>query len=200
MLTWVLIAAAIALAGAVAVHFAPAKISILVDTAGSTARAEMGLLWGLGPKFTARALPRAANGARLAVFNDPARIGHALMTPGLADAAYEAVRRLYQLKPNVTRVSLGVNLAEPAQNLVVQTAVQAALAAAPAALRERVNVSKCDHPGAELAAAFELYAAPAELSSIWRDFKNARSVREFRRRLKRAPKPSKKAPREVRAA
>jgi elongation factor P--beta-lysine ligase len=109
-------------------------------------------------------------------------------------------RRLYALKPAVTRIDVGVNLADTAQNTVVQTAAQAALAAAPAALRERVRVQKCEAPGAEMSAGFELYAAPVELLSIWREFKNSRSAREFRRRLKRKPKPQKRAPREVSTA
>lgn len=182
-----------------ALMWSPAKTSILVATAGSTARAEMRTLWGLGPKFTARALPREAGGTPLALFNDPVRIGHALMTPGLADTAFEAVRRIYELKATVTRIDVGVNLADTAQNTVVQTALQAAFAAAPAALRERMRVARCEAPGAEIAAGFELYASPMQLKSIWGDFKNSRSVREFRKRLKRAPKPSKKAPREIRA-
>jgi elongation factor P--beta-lysine ligase len=51
-----------------------------------------------------------------------------------------------------------------------------------------------------MSAGFELYAAPVELLSIWREFKNSRSAREFRRRLKRKPKPQKRAPREVSTA
>lgn len=180
--------------------YAPAKTMILVDTAGSAARAEMRLLWGLGPKLTARALPRAATGSPLNSFNDAARVGHALMTPGIAEAAYAALRRLYELKPSVVRAAVRVNLADTAQNMVVQTAVQAALASAPAALRERVRVERCEAPGAELSAAFELYASPVQIRSIWRDLKNSRSAREFRKRLKRKPKPQKKAPKEVRAA
>lgn len=183
-----------------ALMWAPAKTSILIDTAGSTARAEMRTLWGLGPKFTGRALPRTAGGTPLALFNDPVRIGHALMTPGLADTAFEAVRRIYELKPTVTRIDVGVNLADTAQNTVVQTAAQAAFASAPAALRERMRVTKCEAPGAEISAAFELYVSPIQLKSIWSDFKSSRSVREFRKRLKRAPKPNKKAPKEIRAA
>jgi len=199
-LIWAGAALALSAVALAALWLAPAKTAILVDTAGSTARAEMRLLWGLGPKATARALPRRAGGNPLAVFNDAPRIGHALMTPGIAEAAYEALRRLFTLKPRLARVSLALNLADSSQNLVVQTAVQAALAAAPAALRECVSISRCEAPGAEVSAAFELYAAPAELARIWRQFKSARSVREFRRRLKRAPRPSKRAPKEVRAA
>jgi hypothetical protein len=200
-----LIVWALAFVGGVAGVFlvlmaAPAKTSILVDTAGSTARAEMRTLWGLGPKLTARALPRDAGGTPLALFNDPVRIGHALMTPGIADAVFDAVRRLYELKPHVSRITVGVNLADTAQNTVVQTAVQAAVATAPAALRERVQVQRCEAPGAELAAGFDLYGSPMQLNAIWKDLKNSRSVREFRKRLKRKPKAQKKAPKEVRAA
>ncbi|HYD73459.1 MAG TPA: hypothetical protein VEF55_09990, partial [Candidatus Binatia bacterium] len=80
------------------------------------------------------------------------------------------------------------------------TAVHAAIASARGALRERVQVHKCEAPGAEVSAGFELYASPMQINSIWNDLKNSRSAREFRRRLKRKPKPQKKAPKEVRAA
>ena len=200
ILVWALAAAGAFVGLLVALLYAPAKTSILVDTAGSTARAEMRTLWGLGPKLTGRALPREAGGNPLALFNDPVRIGHALMTPGIAEAAFDAVRRVYELKPSVTRISVGVNLADTAQNTVVQTAVHAAIAAAQAALRERVQVHKCEAPGAEVSAAFELYASPMQINSIWNDLRNSRSAREFRKRLKRKPKPHKRAPKEVRAA
>jgi hypothetical protein len=160
----------------------------------------MRLLWGLGPKFTGRALPREKAGTPLALFNDPVRIGYALMTPGIAEAAYGAVRRIYELQPSLTRVDVGANLSDTAQNTVVQTAVHAALAAAPAALRERVRLYRCDAPGAEIAMSFELYASPLQINSIWNDFRNSRSAREFRKRMKRKPKPQRKAPKEVRAA
>jgi hypothetical protein len=200
LVVWALAAAGGLVVVFAAVLYAPAKTSILIDTAGSTARAEMRTLWGLGPKLTGRALPREAGGNPLALFNDPVRIGYALMTPGIAEAAFEAVRRIYELKPNVTRIAVGVNLADTAQNTVVQTAVHAAIASAQAALRERVQVHKCDAPGAEVSAAFELYASPMQINAIWNDLKNSRSVREFRKRLKRKYKPQKKAPKEVRAA
>ena len=45
-----------------ALLFAPARTKILIDTPTSTARAEMHLLWGLGPLVFARALPAAAAG------------------------------------------------------------------------------------------------------------------------------------------
>jgi hypothetical protein len=200
LIVWALAAAGVLAAVLLALLYAPAKASILVDTAGSTARAEMRTLWGLGPKLTGRALPREAGGNPLALFNDPVRIGYALMTPGIAEAAFEAVRRIYELKPTITRIAVGVNLADTAQNTVVQTAVQAAIASAQAALRERVQVHKCEAPGAEIAAGFELYASPMQINSIWNELKNSRSAREFRKRLKRKPKPQKKAPKEVRAA
>jgi hypothetical protein len=200
IILWALAAAGVLVALGATMLWMPAKTSILVDTSGSTARAEMRLLGGMGPKYVKRILPRAAAGTPLALFNDPQRIGYALMTPGISDAAFEAVRRLYELKPAVTRVDVGVNLIDTSQNTVVQTGAQAALAAAPAALRERVRVFKCDAPGAEVAVAFELFASPMQINSIWSDFKNSRSAREFRKRLKRKPKPQKKAPKEVRAA
>jgi len=199
LVIWALAAAGVLIAAAGAVYFAPAKTSILVDTAGSTARAEMLTLWGLGPKFTGRALPPERAGEPMAQFNDPVRIGHALMTPGIAETAYAALRELYELKPRVVRVAIRINLADTAQSRVVETAVQAALAAAPAALRERVQLERCEAPGAEIAAAFELFASPAQINSIWSGFKKSRSVREFAKRLKRKPKPQKKAPKEVRA-
>jgi hypothetical protein len=200
LIVWALAAGGVLVVVFVALLYAPAKTSILVDTAGSTARAEMRTLWGLGPKLTGRALPREAGGNPLALFNDPVRIGYALMTPGIAEAAFQAVRRIYELKPNVTRIAIGVNLADTAQNTVVQTAVHAAIASAQAALRERVQVHKCEAPGAEVSAGFELYASPMQINAIWNDFKNSRSAREFRKRMKRKYKPQKKAPKEVRAA
>jgi hypothetical protein len=199
LVVWALAAAGVLIAIGAALMYAPAKTSILIDTSGSAARAEMQTLWGMGPRWTGRLIPAESAGAPLAVFNDPARIGHALMTPGIADAAYHAVRELYDLKPRVVRVEVRVNLADTAQNRVVQTAVEAALASAPAALRERVRVEKCEAPGAEIVAAFELYASPAQINSIWTSFKQSRSIREFIKRLKRKPKPQKRAPKEVRA-
>jgi hypothetical protein len=192
--------AGVALVVALALLFAPARAKILIDTPTSTARAEIALLWGLGPLMLVRALPQAAAGAPLAVFSDAARIAHALMTPGLADAAYEAVRRLFHLNPAVARLELGLNLGDSAQNLVVQTAAQAALAAASAALRDTVRLYKCEARGAELICEFKLIASPLELASIYGEFKNSKPAREFRRRLKAKPKPNKKTPREVRAA
>jgi len=193
-------AAGSALLVVLALVFAPARAKILIDTPTSTARAEIRLLWGLGPTMFARALPRDAAGAPLAAFSDVARIGHALMTPSLADAAYTAVRRLFDLKPAVSRLELGLNLADSAQNLVVQTAAQAAIAVAPGALRDSVRLYKCEPPGAELIGEFKLIAPPLALSAIYNDFKKSRPAREFRRRLKSKPRPVKKPPKEVRAA
>jgi hypothetical protein len=181
-------------------YFMPANTRIVIDTPTSTARAEMRLLWGLGPTITARALPKQANGNPLALFNDAARVGHAMMTPGIADAAYAAIKSLYDLGPRVVRVELGVNLGDSAQNLVVQTGAQAALAAAPASLRERVTISRCEPAGAELSAQFELDASPAQLRAVYGQFRRSRAVREFRRRLMRKQKPAKKDAREVRVS
>jgi hypothetical protein len=184
---------------ALACLYAPARTKILIDTPTSTARAELRLLWGLGPTLFARALPRAAAGAPLEVFNDTTRIGHALMTPSLADTAYVALSRLFKHKPYVATLELALNLPDNAQTRVVETAAQAALATAPAALRDCVQITKCEAPGAELKAEFKLNASPLTLSSIYGDLKNARASREFRRRLKTKPKPVKKPVREIRA-
>jgi hypothetical protein len=183
-----------------ACYYVPAQTKIVIDTPTSTARAELRLLWGLGPAVIARALPQHGNGSPLAMFNDAVRVGNALMTPGLADAAYHAIKSLYELKPRTVRLVLGVNLSDNAQNLVVQTAAQAALASAPAALRERVIVTKCATPGAELSGDFELYASPADLNAIYSRFRRSRAVQEFRRRLTRKQKPDKKGSREVRVS
>jgi len=197
--TWAAIGVGGAIALGLLIYFAPARTIVVVDTAASTARADMRLLWGLGPIVSSRVLPRSGAGSPLRVFNDPVRIGHALMTPGLADAAYDAVRQLLRLRPRVARLNLVLNLGDTARNLVVQTAVQAAFAAAPAQWREIVTVHTCDAPGAELAGRFELNASPAQINGVWTRFRDSRPVREFRKRLKRAPKQAKKAPREVRA-
>lgn len=198
--TWAIAGVAAAILLPLACYVLPARTKIIVDTPTSTARAEMRLLWGLGPVSIARALPKQENGSPLAVFNDVGRIAHALMTPGIADAAYGGLRSLYELKPRVMRVAVGVNLGDNAQNLVVQTAVQAALAAAPAALRERVSVSKSEAPGAELSCDIELNASPAQLSAIWGRFRRSRAVQEFRRRLTKKQKHGKKNAREVRVS
>jgi len=184
---------------AAAIFFLPARTRILIDTPTSTARAEMGLLWGVLPVAYARSLPQTSVSEPLAVFNDVARIGPALMTPGLSDAAYQAISAIYALKPRVAHISLALNLADPAQNLVVQTASQAAIAMAPASLRERVSIGKCDAPGAELSMQFELTASPSRILAIRDRFRNSRAGREFQRRLKRKPKPAKRPVREVRA-
>lgn len=181
----------------IAFYFAPAHTTIIVDTPTSTARAEMRLLWGMGPVIIARALPSKGNGSPLAVFNDPLRIGHALMTPGIADAAGTAVRSLYALRPRVAQLRLAINLNDTAQSRVVETAVHAALALAPASLRERIVVSRGEAPGAELGAEFALSASPAQLNLIYRRFKNSRAAQEFRRRLKKKSRPDKKGARQV---
>lgn len=197
---WMIAGAAAAILIPLACYFLPAQTKIIIDTPTSTARAEMRLLWGLGPVSIARALPRRDHGAPLAFFNDAVRIGHALMTPGIADAAYAGIKHIYQLKPRVVELKLGVNLGDNAQNLVVQTAVQAALAAAPAALRQHVIVERIEAPGAELSGEIKVTASPAQLSAIWNRFKVSRAAKEFRRRLNKKQKPGKKDAREVRVS
>ncbi len=181
-------------------YLLPARTTITIDTAASAAQAEMKTLWGLGPTLYARALPKSNHGNPLEVFHDPARIGNALTTPGIADVSYRALHRLYQLKPRAARLELGLNLSDATQNLVVQTAAQAPLAAAPASMRSTISITKCPAPGADLVGRYELYASPMQLASIYGAFKRAEPVREFRRRLKRKAKPSKKAPGEIRTA
>jgi hypothetical protein len=199
LIVWAILAGVAVLVVMFACNYAPARTKIMVDTPTSTARAEMHLLWGFGPTLTGRALAKSAAGTPFAVFNDPVRVGYALMTPGLADTVYAALRSLYDLEPQVTQVELSVNLNDAAQERVVQTAVQAALATAPAALRERVLVSRHEAPGAELIAHFEVYVSPAELKRIYGQLKNSRAVREFRKRLARKVKQEKRPAREVRA-
>lgn len=185
-----------------ALYLLPARTTITIDTAASAAQAEMRLLWGLGPTVFARALPRSNHGNPLEFFHDVTRIGYALMTPGIADVSYRSLQRLYRYKPRVARLEFGLNLADTAENLVVQTAAQAALAAAPAAMRETVSISKSAAPGAELVGRFELNASPMQLASIYGAFKRSEPVREFRRRLKRKlkTKHGRKAPSEIRTA
>jgi hypothetical protein len=200
MMVWAIAAAIVAVLVGVGGYFLPARTTIVVDTPTSTARAEMRLLWGLGPQVISRALPKQEHAAPLGVFNDAVRISYALMTPGIIDAAGLAVRSLNELNPRTVRVAFSINLGDPAQNLVVQTGAQAALALAPASLRERVAILKHPTPGAALSADFELDASPAQLAAIYGRFKNARAAQEFRRRLKRKIKPSKKGAREVRVS
>jgi hypothetical protein len=200
LMVWAIVAAVAAVVIFLGLYYLPARTTIVVDTPTSTARAEMRLLWGLGPRVISRALPAQEHATPLAVFNDAVRISYALMTPGIIDAAGLAIRSLNDLNPRTVRVALGINLGDTAQNLVVQTAAQAALALAPASLRERVAILKQDAPGAAISADFELDASPAQLSAIYGRFKNARATQEFRRRLKRKIKPTKKPAREVRVS
>jgi len=200
MIIWAAAAVGAILLLALALWYAPARTTVIVDTSASTARADMKLLWGLGPLLSARALPKSEAGSPLRLFYEAPRIGYALMTPGLADVTYATVQRLFALKPSLARLALGVHLTDASQNLVVQTAAQAALAAAPASVREKVTIARCETPGAELTARFELSVSPAKLDSIYRDLKSSRAAKEFRRRLKQKMKPKPgKAPREVRA-
>lgn len=197
---WAIAAGAAAVLIPLALYFLPAQTKIIIDTPTSTARAEMRLLWGFGPAVIARAIPPKGHGTPLAVFNDAVRIGHALMTPGIADAAGVALRSIYEMSPRKAQLRLAFNIGDNAQNLVVQTGAQAALALAPAALRDRVSIIRIDAPGAELSGDFELVASPAKLSAIYKRFKNTRAAQEFRRRLKKKPKIDKRTGREVRVA
>ncbi|MBL8542448.1 MAG: hypothetical protein JNJ63_01435 [Hyphomonadaceae bacterium] len=206
--TWVSSPAALWLGGAGAVvlfvlfalFYTPARTTILVDTPTSTARADMRLLWGLGPSLTRRLFPRASAGAPVAHFNDVARIGHALITPGIADATIAAITQLAALKPRVAEVALVINVEDGAKSRVIETAVQAALTMAPPALRQVCSVTQGGAAGAELSAKFELDASPARLGSIWNRYRRSRAAREFVKRLRRKPKPVKKPVREVRTA
>jgi hypothetical protein len=190
-------AAAVAVLIPAAIYFLPAKTRIVIDTPTSTARAEMRPLWGLGAALITRILPKSTHGNPLASFNDVKRIGHALMTPGIAEAAYAAIKSIYDLNPKVAKLDLRLNLGDSAQTRVVQTAAQAALAIAPVALRERITFSQAQSPGAEISGEFEVNASPAQLSAIYNRLRGARAVQEFRRRLNKKTKGGKKPPTDV---
>lgn len=177
-----------------AIYFLPARTRIVIDTPTSTARAEVRPLWGFGAALITRALPKKNRGSPLASFGDAQRIGHALITPGLIEAAYSAVRTIFDLKPKVARLDLRLNLADSTRTRVVQTAVQAVLAMAPAPIRQSVVVSQAENPGAEISGEFDLYASPAQLNAIYGRLKSSRAVQEFRRRLTRKQKPDKRLP------
>ncbi|MEQ1489399.1 MAG: hypothetical protein ABL932_02505 [Terricaulis sp.] len=177
-----------------AIYFLPAKARILIDTPTSTARAEVRPLWGFGAALITRALPKKTHGAPLPSFSDVGRVGHALITPGIVEVAYTAAKTLLDMKPKVAKIELRLNLADTARTRVVQTAVQAVLAAAPAAFRQSVVVSQLETPGAELSAQFEVMASPAKLSGIYSRLRNARATQEFRRRLTKKSKPDKRLP------
>lgn len=177
-----------------AIYFLPAKARILIDTPTSTARAEVRPLWGFGAALITRALPKKTHGAPLPSFSDVGRVGHALITPGIVEVAYTAAKTILDMKPKVAKIELRLNLADTARTRVVQTAVQAVLAAAPAAFRQSVVVSQLETPGAELSAQFEVMASPAKLSGIYSRLRNARATQEFRRRLTKKSKPDKRLP------
>jgi hypothetical protein len=103
------------------------------------------------------------------------------------------------MQPSEARVQVGLNLADAAQNRVVQTAAEAAMAMAPASLRQRVEIGACEAPGAEVSMQFTVVASPARLIAIRDRFRSSRAGREFQERLKRKPKPVKRPVREVRA-
>lgn len=196
---WAALAVGLVVIAGLTLLLAPARTTILIDTATSTARVEQKLLWGAGPLTYKRILPQADQGVPMAVFYEPSHIGAALMTPGLADATYRAVQGLFALKPSLARFELLTNLPDPAQTRVIDTAAHAAIAVAPAAVREAVVIGKCDTPGAEVHAKFELMATPGQINAIYNNLKESRSGREFRKRLKKKPKPQKRPVREVRA-
>ncbi len=177
-----------------AIYFLPARVRIVIDTPTSTARAELRPLWGLGAAMITRALPKKSHGGPLASFHDVRRVGHALMTPGIADAAYTAIKSLYDFNPRVARFDLRMNLADTSHTRVVQTAVQAVLAIAPAAIRQSVTVAQSENIGAEISGEFELMASPAQLSAVYNRLKGSRAAQEFRRRLNRKLKPDKRLP------
>jgi len=177
-----------------AIYFLPAKARILIDTPTSTARAEVRPLWGFGAALITRALPKKTHGAPLPSFSDVGRVGHALITPGIVEVAYTAAKTILDMKPKVAKIELRLNLADTARTRVVQTAVQAVLAAAPAAIRQSVVVSQLETPGAELSAQFEVMASPAKLSGIYSRLRSARATQEFRRRLTKKSKPDKRLP------
>jgi hypothetical protein len=196
---WAAVAVGLLLIAGLTLLLAPARSTILIDTATSTARVEQKLLWGFGPLTYKRILPQSEQGVPMAVFYEPSHIGAALMTPGLADATYRAVQGLFALKPSLARFELLMNLPDPAQTRVIDTAAHAAMAVAPVAVRDSVVIGKCETPGAELHAKFELMATPGQINAIYNNLKESRSGREFRKRLKRKPKPVRRPVREVRA-
>lgn len=197
-MVWLIAAGAAAIVIAAAIHYLPARTRVVIDTPTSTARIEMRPLWGLLPTMFARSLPQTGVSQPLAVFNDVDRIGPALMTPGLSDAAYEAVSSLYALGMREGRLHLGLNLADAAQNRVVQTAAEAAMAMAPPQLRERIEIGACATPGAEVSMQFAVTASPSRILAIRDRFSSSRAGREFQKRLKQKPKSVKRPVREVR--
>ncbi len=177
-----------------AIYFLPAKTRIVIDTPTSTARAEVRPLWGLGAALITRALPKNLHGAPLPSFSDAQRVGHALITPGIIDVAYTAAKSIADLRPRVAKLELRLNLADTSRTRVVQTAVQAVLAVAPAALRQNVIVSQSEELGAQISGEFQFNASPAQLNAIYGRLKSARATQEFRRRLNKKTKPDKRVP------
>lgn len=187
-------AAAAAVLIPLGIYFLPARARIVIDTPTSIARAEVRPLWGIGAALITRALPTKARGTPLPSFQDVRRVGHALMTPGIADAVYAAVKSLHDLNPRVAKFELRMNLADTSHMRVVQTAVQAVLAIAPVAIRQSVVVSPSENIGAELSAEFDVMASPAQLSGIYGRLRSSRATQEFRRRLNRKLKPDRRLP------
>lgn len=196
---WLIVGVAVLVIAVVALLMAPARCTVLIDTATSTARIEQKLFWGFGPLTYKRILPQTDEAVPMPAFYDTSRIGPALMTPGLADATYKAVTDIFKLKPTLARFELLLNLPEPGQTRVVETAVQAVMAMAPAPIRQAATLGKCETPGAELHAKFEVLASPGQLNAIYNGLKESRSGHEFRKRLKKKPKSPKRPIREVQA-
>lgn len=191
---------ACALLGAVALLlYAPARVAVSIDSVAATAKADVRTFFGLGPLFTVQRIAKARQQFIIQAFHDGPRIAHALMTPQIADVGINAMREVFLLRPRVCQIALGLNLVSAAHDLVVQTATQAALAIAPPALRERVIVSRCVNPGAEIIVRLEFDASPMRLRSIFAPFKKSRQAKEFRRRLNQKPKARRPDRRVVRA-
>jgi hypothetical protein len=188
---WVALAPVAAVLAVVLLGYVtPARVRVLVDTISQTARTKAQLFWGVGPIFTFETRPSSDAGHFLADFHDVTRAANALMTPGIADETVRAVQRIIALNPKIAHVSLIYSLGDSSKDLVVRTAVQAALAVAPERVRSSFELSKREQPGADFAAKFEFFASPMRMLSIYGKFRNARAVREFRKRLSRDLKPS----------
>ena len=194
---WLAVAAAGVLLLILLSFVLPARVAVTVDTQTANAQADLRLLMGLGPKLTFRATRERDAAGLVQIFSDTTRIGYALMTPGIVDVCVKAARDLFDLKPRVGNVALGLNLNDRAMDVVVQTAARTALELSPEMVRRNVSVSKSETPGVELVARFDLNASPLRMQSIYDRLRNSVSAKEFRRRLKRKPKPQKRPPREA---
>lgn len=175
----------------------PARLSVMIDSTTAVAQTELRLFWGLGPKLSYQATREKERPDLVQMFADAPRIGNALMTPGIVDVTLNAVKQIFQLKPRVANLALSVNLGDSSKDLVMQTAVQGALALAPENLRRAVTFAKNEHPGAELIARFDAMASPLRVRSIYDRLRKSRPVREFRQRLRKKQKTRGKPPKEA---